>query len=106
MFIAYLQELEMNYGRSYIFQQDNAPCHTAKTVKECMANNHINLLEDELGAKGKWPAASPDLSPIENAWAICKQQRQSRYGIPKSRQDLVQQFQTVWRDLPSSLAAN
>ena len=40
--------------------QDNAPCHTAKSVKSFLARKKVQLIE--------WPPYSPDLSPIENLW--------------------------------------
>jgi transposase len=46
------------------FQQDLAPCHTAKICKNYLASEKVNVLE--------WPGNSPDLSPIENIWAILK----------------------------------
>ena len=46
------------------FQQDNAPIHNARITLEFFEENKIVLL--------KWPASSPDMSPIENMWNIVK----------------------------------
>lgn len=46
--------------RPYIFQQDGAPSHTARTVQEFCKDNFHDFL-----AKEEWPAASPDLNPCD-----------------------------------------
>ena len=47
-----------------IFQQDLAPFHASKKVKNFMVQNGIQCLD--------WPGNSSDLNPIENLWAIVK----------------------------------
>jgi transposase len=46
------------------FQQDSAPCHTARVVKAWFQQKQINVLP--------WPGNSPDINPIENLWQIVK----------------------------------
>ena len=49
---------------SGIFQQDSAPCHTSRKVKNFINLNNILVLD--------WPGNSPDLNPIENLWIRIK----------------------------------
>uniref|UniRef100_A0A9J8AZP5 Tc1-like transposase DDE domain-containing protein n=2 Tax=Cyprinus carpio carpio TaxID=630221 RepID=A0A9J8AZP5_CYPCA len=51
-------------GRPCIFQHDNARPHTASITTSWLRRRRIRVL--------KWPACSPDLSPIENIWSIIK----------------------------------
>ena len=69
-----------------IFQQDSAPCHTAKSVKNWMQSEGVTVLE--------WPGNSPDLNPIENLWFMMK--RKVRKHAPTSMADLLYWIRRVW----------
>ena len=83
-------------GRPMIFMQDNAPCHTANVVRAFMAQNDIELLP--------WPPQSPDMNPIENLWAIIKRRRQKKYGLPKTKAELIEQIFDIWDNIDPKLA--
>ena len=69
------------------FQQDGAPCHQTKAVKQWLAESGVKLL-------GPWPWNSPDLNPIENCWIILK--KKVAQLNPTSLETLKQAIKTVW----------
>lgn len=75
---------------SWTFQQDNAPCHTAKTIKNFMSSRNIPVLA--------WPGNSPDLSPIENVWYLLKSLVYKRSN--PSKEILIKNIQEVWNGSP------
>ncbi len=53
----------------FIFQQDLAPAHTAKSTKRWLNDHGVGVLD--------WPANSPDLN-IENLWGIVKKKMRNK----------------------------
>lgn len=83
---------------SYIFQDDNAPIHTATITKNWIRNNNIKKL--------LWPAQSPDLNPIENLWDELERKVRSHKPLPKNKNDLWQILQEAWENLDENKYKN
>ena len=79
---------------NFLFQEDNAPIHKARIVKEYFRNHHVSPIS--------WPAYSPDLNPIENCWAYLKRMLQKEIHLIKSEQDIRDKVKEIWGQLPLS----
>ncbi|KAF0723009.1 hypothetical protein Ae201684P_015882 [Aphanomyces euteiches] len=76
----------------FIFQQDNAPCHTARRVMEFFDENAFNVLDH--------PPQSPDLNPIEHVWSYIG--RRIRQSPPSSLEGLKTKILHLWNNIPQS----
>ncbi len=74
----------------FIFQQDLAPAHTAKSTKSWLNDHGVGVLD--------WPANSPDLKPIENLGCIVK--RKMRNKRPKNADELKATVKETWASIP------
>ena len=77
-----------------IFQQDGAPAHNAKVTQNWLRRSINSFWE-----KGTWLANFPDLSPIENLWAILKDDLDSM-GESKDIKMLETRLKTAWSNIP------
>jgi transposase len=89
----HLQDLQNAFGgKDMIFQQDNAPAHRAKANKPWFSARNIRLLQ--------WPALSPDLNPIENAWGMLARRVYAEGKQYFSIQDLKTAIINEWNNIP------
>jgi len=70
----------------FLFQQDLAPAHTAKSTKSWLNNHGVGVLD--------WPANSPDL----NIWGIVK--RKMRNKRPENADELKVTVKQTWASIP------
>ena len=71
--------------RSWIWQQDGARPHTAKATIQKLESMGVRRMEN-------WPARSPDLSWIENRWALVSRNVNNRRDVTS------QNFERVLRE--------
>lgn len=83
-----IPELQNSFGE-FIFQQDGASCHTAKSTKQWFSDKQIPVLE--------WPACSPDLSPIESVWG--KMKSTLKADPAKTMPELKSRLQSIWNKI-------
>jgi hypothetical protein len=84
------------------FMHDNARIHTAGSVKTWLDENCVKVIS--------WPARSPDLNPIEHAWARLKQilpevdpdLDQLTGESEAAREHLIAVIREAWRRIPRS----
>ena len=100
---SYLQTLEYykedinQLGKNLYLQQDNAPCHVGKKCLDYIKKNFPNHLEF-------WPPNLPDLSPIEELWAIVEEKL--NYYSFNSLDEMTRKLLWVWKRIPKTICKN
>jgi len=74
-----------------IFQQDNDPKHTAKSVKAYLNEQEFKVLS--------WPSQSPDLNPIENCWSHLKSKIYSFEKPATGLKELWERIEEEWEKI-------
>jgi hypothetical protein len=75
-----------------IFQEDNAPCHTAEYATWWRQTHGIDRMP--------WPSQSPDLNPIEHLWDHLDRQIRKRNPLPTSPANLAEALKDEWAKIP------
>lgn len=92
---AALPTLWQHFGNGpYQYQQDNAPCHTARAATRWFEDMGVQKLD--------WPAQSPDLNPIEALWDELERRVRARPMRPKSPSQLATVLKEEWSKIPPS----
>ena len=87
-------------ANTWVFQQDNAPIHKAGTT--------TTLLNQELPGRWMqdWPPQSPDLSWVENIWAVSMRRLQKVKGSISSIDDLKRELTVILASIEHDILKN
>lgn len=83
-------------GESFILQQDNAPCHKARTITKFLKDVGVTVLD--------WPPQSPDLNIIENIWSLLKRKR--TVSLNKTREETISELTSLWKEVTPEILHN
>jgi hypothetical protein len=93
-----IQTLSLN--NSAVFQNDNAPIHTAGTVQSWF-EEHEGELQNLI-----WPALLPDLNITEPLQSILEQRVRNRFPPPISLKQFEDVLQEEWYKIPPETVQN
>ncbi|GFX17930.1 transposable element Tcb2 transposase [Trichonephila clavipes] len=81
-------------GECQLYQDDNAPIHTAKIVQEWFTEH-----EGEVGHLD-WPLQPPDLNIIEHLWGYLESKLRARFPLPSTISVLETSLHEEWLHIP------
>ena len=84
-------------GAEYVFQQDGAPCHTARTTMAWFERHSVPVIHP-------WPPQSADLNPIEHLWDEMK--RRLEKEPCRNKQELTAAVFQVWNTTTRAVTTN
>ena len=79
------------FQNNFVFQDDNAPAHRARTITNNLEQQGVEHLE--------WPAVSPDMNPIENVWAEMTHYMNNLDVGPTNLLELRQVIDDAWHNI-------
>lgn len=84
-------------GKRWMFTQDGAPSHTARTTKQWFTDNEVPLLAN-------WPPSSPDLNPLD--FFVWNELQQKACAKPHdSVKSLKEALKKAWAEIPQKAIA-
>jgi len=95
--IPLFQYLKRKGLENRVLQYDGDRSHDATGIRKYLKNKKVEVLED-------WPPRSPELTPIENMWAIV-QQRVDACG-PSDAEELWKFVKQEWDAIPEETVNN
>ena len=80
---------------NWIFMDDNAPPHTSHATTRAKQEMGLRVMD--------WPSRSPDLNPIEHAWAWMKWHIRKQLRPSDDAAALCHHIHRAWRALPQAV---
>lgn len=96
-----------------MFVQDNASIHKTykkdpekESIYDILARDKIEICD--------WPARSPDLNPIENAWSLLERRKneeidnriKKKQSLPKNKAEMFELLKLCWNQIDNDLILN